>query len=288
MVGSSALGGFAGRIEANRAQLNDTQLQVVQWLHQNADEVISLSITDLAKRVGVSEATIVRSTKMLGYAGYSQIKMALAQEIAAIPFTIHEAVLPTDSDEAIIRKVFTSNAGSLQDTLNGFRTPDALMATDWIIAARKIEFYGIGASGLVATDAYQRFIKLGLQAHAETDGHAQAIRAALLNHEDVVIAISHSGRSADIVDAVSAAKAQGSRIITITQAGESPLEKLADARLFTAARETAWTEEAMASRIAQLTILDALFVIVARRLGEPAQRSMLMTRRATKRKRLAK
>jgi RpiR family carbohydrate utilization transcriptional regulator len=259
---------------------------LVQWLRDNAAEVTRLSITEVAMRVGVSEATIVRAAKALGYEGYPQIKIALALGMATGPGKIHEAVSPDDSDDAVIHKVFASNRGALDETLTGFRVADALSAANWISVARRVEFYGIGASGLVATDASQRFVKLGIDAHAETDGHAQAIRAVLLGPEDVVVAISHSGRSRDILDAVGLAKERGARIVTVTQAGDSPLSKIADAKLMTVAQETAWREEAMASRIAQLSILDALFVIVGRRLGTQALMSMERTRSATKNKRL--
>jgi DNA-binding MurR/RpiR family transcriptional regulator len=280
------LTGFSGRVEANQHALNATQTQVVQWLREHADEVIRLSITEVAIRSGVSEATVVRTAKALGYEGYTQIKMALAQGLATTSGMIHEAVTSEDSDDAVIRKVFASNGGALNDTLTGFRTAEAIMAANWLAAARRVECYGIGASGLVATDIAQRLLKLGVDAHSETDGHAQAIRAVLLSDRDVVLAISHSGRSRDILEAVNYAREGGAKVVTITQAGDNPLSKLADAKLMTVAQETAWRDEAMASRIAQLTILDALFVIVARRLGPTAKQAMERTRRATRDKRL--
>lgn len=158
-----------------------------------------------------------------------------------------------------------SNASALYDTLNGFRVEELERAVALVLQVRKIEFYGIGKSGLVATVACQRLVKLGLNAHAERDGHAQAIRAALLTEQDVVIGVSHSGRPLDIVDALKIAREGGAQIITVTQVGKSAVERLSHIRLYRVARETAFTSDAMASRIGQLSIFDAHFIAVALR-----------------------
>lgn len=277
--------GFSSRLTANPARLNKTQWEVATWIQSHADEVIRLSITEVAHRTDVSEATVVRTAKLLGFSGYSQMKVALAQSLVKGAGPIHEAVEESDSVDAVVRKVMLSNASALYDTLNGFRVEELERAVAVLLEARKIDFYGIGASGLVVADACQRLVKIGLNAHAERDGHAQAIRAALLTEADVVVGVSHSGRSLDIVDALRIAREGGAHVITVTQVGKSPVERLGDIRLYTVARETAFTSEAMSSRIAQLSIFDALFVSVALKMKDTATASLQRARIATSKKR---
>ncbi len=187
--------------------------------------MVHLSIIQLAEKTKSSEATIFRLCKRLGFSGYQDLKIALAQEIVQEPVQhIHEEMSPDDDIEVIIRKVFRTNISGLTDTFQLLDPADVEKAVEMIHRADRIEFYGNGGSGLIATDAYHKFMRTGINCIAHTDSHFQAMSAGLLGPESAVIGISHSGSNKDVLDAVKTAKSLGAGTIGITsyQSRRSP------------------------------------------------------------------
>ena len=272
-------------LTANR-QLATAERKVVHFLAENARDVVRMSVTEVAERSGTSEATVVRLCKKTGFSGFQDFKIQLAQDFSSPVQAIHEEVSVDDTLDTIVKKVFQANIVALEDTLARLRTEDVAKAVQLLSEAEQVLLCGVGNSGLIALDAEQRWLRLGLRVHTEVSGHNQAVRAALLGPKDVLVAISHSGASRDVIDAVKIAQANGSRIIAITHSGKSPLASLADVALYTAARETAFRTEAMSSRIAMLTILDALFVAMAIPRHEQVVETIMRIRRATAAKRV--
>lgn len=245
------------------SDLTAAEKKVADYILRRSDEVIHMSITELAQKSESSESTIVRLCKKLRLRGYQELRVALAQDLASPVRQIHEKVHLTDTPEQTMRKVFQAAAQALSDTESVLKVDHLAKAVEFVKDARSISFFGVGASGVIAQDAFYRFSKLGINCHVATDGHGQINKAVLLKAGDVAIGISHSGRSRDVVRTLDIARKQGAKTIAITQFGHSPITEVADTVLFTSSRETAFRTEAMASRIAQAAILDSLFVSVS-------------------------
>ncbi|XID92671.1 MurR/RpiR family transcriptional regulator [Paenibacillaceae bacterium WGS1546] len=243
--------------------LTSAEKKVAEYIAQNIEDVVRLSITELAQKSESSESTIVRLCKKLKLKGYQELRVLLAQESVSPVKRIHEKVSLTDTEEETMRKVFQAAAQALTDTESVLPVDQMVKAVRYLSEAESITFFGIGASGVIAQDAYYRFSKLGINCFAATEGHSQLNKAILLGEKDVVVGISHSGCTRDVVMALDVARKQGARTIAITQFGQSPIMDAADVVLFTSSRETAFRTEAMASRIAQSAILDSLFVSVS-------------------------
>ncbi|MEN8113927.1 MAG: MurR/RpiR family transcriptional regulator [Actinomycetota bacterium] len=253
--------GILVRIRESVPELTGAERRVADYVAAEPDETISLSITDLAQRSSASEATVVRLCKKLQLRGYQDLRIALAQDVGDDRIReIHEDVELDDDAGTVMSKVFAGAKRALDDTLAIANAEEMQKALDALSEVESLSFFGIGASGAVARDAYYRFMKLGYHCYALTDSSSQMTRVATMGPHDGVVAISHSGRSRDLVAAVEAASERGAVTIGITQFGRQPLVSVCDVTLFTSSGETAFRSEAMASRIAEHALLDSLLV----------------------------
>lgn len=263
MDSSEVSSGTFVRLREIEDDLTPSDRKVSDYIKKNKEEIIYLSITDLAQRCKVSESTIVRLCKKLRLKGYQELRVELAREIASPVKQIHEMVNLTDTVQDIQKKVFQAATQSLNDTSKTVSMDSMEKAIEWIKQCNSITFFGIGASGVIASDAFFRFSKLGIPSYIATDGHSQMNKAIHLSEKDVVVAISHSGKTRDVIHALDLVKKHGARTIAITQFGHSPITEVADLVLFTSSTETAFRSEAMASRIAQAALLDTICVAVS-------------------------
>ncbi len=250
---------FASRLHANNAKLSATEYKVADYIQSHYDDIIHLSIGDVAERSGASEASIVRLCKRLGYKGFQHLKISLAKEVVATDRQIVEVIDEKDDIAAIKKKIFQANIQGLYDSLDVCSDEELQKAVRAIEGAGVIEIYGTGASGAVALDAQHKFLKIGIKCLVYTDIFLQSMSASVLTPRDVVIVVSHTGSNKDVIHAAKLAKEQGACIIAITNFSRSPLTRVADIHLYTAANETMFRTDAIASRIAQLTIIDTLF-----------------------------
>ena len=267
-------------------RLRAAERKVVDFLLQHTADIVRMTVTDVAEGSGTSEATVVRVCQKGGLAGFQQLKIRLAQDLVSPLKAIHEEVSPDDQPADVVRKVFHANILALEDTLASLQPSEIERAVDILAQADHILVCGVGNAGLVALDAQQWWLRLGLQVSAEVAGERQAVRVALLGPRDAVVAISPSGSSRDILQAVTTARRNGSRVIGITHLGKSPLTGLADVVLATAARETAFRTEAMSSRIAMQSIVDVLFVTLGLRRYDTTVDNIMRIRAAMAERRL--
>jgi RpiR family transcriptional regulator, carbohydrate utilization regulator len=205
----------------------------------------------------------VRLCQHIGMKGFQDLKIGLARELVEPSKFIHEDVSPDDSTALVIAKVLQSDIAALIDTLKVLDAAALERAAKMILRAKRVEFYGIGSAGPVAVDIYYRMLRIGINCVVSIDSHMQAVSAALTDPEVVVLVISHSGSTRETLDAMRLAKTAGAQTIAITNYGKSPIQEYADVVLYTAAHETRFRTEAMMSRVAQLSVVDALFVCVA-------------------------
>lgn len=263
-------GAFNERVSEKMELLSKMEKKAAGYMLENQGELIYISITELADKVGTSEATISRVCTKLGYRGFQELKVSVARELVTSQEKIHEDLREDSSSEVIIDKIFSSAIQTLEMTQKSLDSEAVSKGIEVLCKARKIVTIGNGNAGAMAMDAAHKFLRIGMDAVAYTDGHLQMIAVVSLTPEDVVVAFSHSGSSKDAIEAVRVAKERGVTVITVTKSGNSPITKYADIKLYTRSQETKYRTYAIASRMAELTIIDTLYTGVSLRLNKKA------------------
>jgi RpiR family carbohydrate utilization transcriptional regulator len=270
------------RIRASIPALPPAEQRVAKLVLQDARTFASLPVSELADRSHVSKPTVVRFCRSVGYDGLADFKLKLAGTVnEGVPF-VHRAVDEDDKPADLIVKVVDNAVSALLKYRNdaaGHAFERAISAlTEAVKNGRRIEFYGVGNSGIVAQDAQHKFFRLGVNAIACSDGHVQVMSATMLQAGDCAVVISNSGRSRDLIDAADIARRKGATVIVITCSG-SPLAQMAQGsnQVMLAADhpEDYDRYSPMVSRLLHLTIVDILTTGVALRLGQQTLRPML-------------
>ena len=257
------LAAVLARIDSLWPSLGPAGQRIAQFIAEHPQEVVHMSVSEVAARTRSSEGSVVGLCKNLGATGFQQVKITLAQELVQPVQFIHEDLMKQDSVETTVRKIFQSNVQTLQDTQASLDVAAMAQAVKLLRKAKRIEIYGIGSAATIAEDAHYRMLRIGLNVKVVVDSHVQAISAALAGPGVVTLTISHSGSTHETVLATRLAKEAGATTICITNFGKSPLQAFSDLTLFTMARETNFRTEAMTSRLAQLAIIDALIACLA-------------------------
>ncbi len=271
------------RIRASIPALPPAEQRVAKLVLADPRSFAGLPVGELAERAHVSKPTVVRFCRSVGYDGLADFKLKLAGNVnEGVPF-VHRAVDDDDKAGDIVVKVIDNAVAAMLR----YRNAAAGQSVERAIAAlaeagrsgRRIEFYGVGNSGIVAQDAQHKFFRLGVSAAAVSDGHVQVMSATMLKAGDVAVIISNSGRSRDLLDVVEIARKKGATVIVITASG-SPLALQAQGapnHILLAADhpEDADRYSPMVSRLLHLLIIDILTTGVALRLGSAALRPML-------------
>ena len=245
------------KIEVLLEEMGRAEKKVAHWILEHSEEALPLSIVELAEKADCSEATIVRFSRRLGFAGFQEFKIALARENQTAPVNAH--MTAEDSAFEIYQKVCNDIYCSLERTQKSL-DPEALQqAAEAIKAAGSIAIFGLRYSTAVAVDASYKLLQAQYNAMAYTDSHLQKMAAMHLNPGDVVIGISRSGAAKEIIEAMQIAKERGAITVCITSQEKSPIVKCSDYVLYTSSSEPQYNKLALNSRIAQMSIIDALF-----------------------------
>jgi DNA-binding MurR/RpiR family transcriptional regulator len=245
----------------------------------------TVPLKEVADAAGVSEAMVVKTAKKLGFDGFRELRAALAEYKRLPAVDLHQEVTPEDTAETILQKVFRTSIQALEETLAILDIKAFKRAADLIHTSRQRDFYGLGGSAQIARDVAHKFLRIGIRTSVFDDSHMMAMSANLLGCGDLVIAFSHSGRSSGLVDAVQLAKANGASIIAVSNYDTGPIAELADAVLCSTAQGSPLTGENAAARIAQLNIMDAVFVAVAQKGYAQAEKNLSRTMAAVQTKR---
>ena len=254
---------------------------IADYILENPSNVSHSSISDLSNELGIADSTFFQFTKKLGYNGFKDFKMAmLMQENDFSAISIHENIQKSDNELTMAQKVFDSNMTTLTDTKNLLKEEDLKLAAAMINQSKRLFFFGVGGSEIVATDAYHKFLRSPITVFHSSDYHIQLMEASLLTPDDCGIFISHTGKSRETIELAQVAKNNGAKIIVITSHAASPLAKLGDVVFISISEETEFRSEALASRIAQLSIMDSLYVILMFINRDKAQQSIAKIRRS--------
>ncbi|WP_307792227.1 MurR/RpiR family transcriptional regulator [Streptomyces verrucosisporus] len=234
-----------------------------------------LTVTGLAERTGTSEATVVRTSRLLGYPGYRDLRLALAglaaQQASGASPSVTADIAVDDPIEEVIAKLAHDERQTLADTAAGLDPGQVEAAVHAMASARRIDLYGAGASALVAQDLAQKLLRIGLVAHAHADPHLAVTGAVQLRAGDVALAVTHSGRTVDVIEPLRVAFDHGATTVAVTGRPDGEIAQYADHVLTTStARESELRPAAMSSRTSQLLVVDCLFIGVAQRTYETA------------------
>lgn len=258
------------RIEQAYGSLGETVRQVADCILRQPAAAVGLSITELAQRSAVSDTTVLRFARALGYQGYRQFALALAVSVSEPIDTALDVHITNEDDlSTVVQKVFMAEAHALMKAPRTIDPTALQQAVDALARARCIHCYAVGGSGLLATEAVYRLVHLGLNCIAVYDPIQIAVQASLLSPADVAIGFSQSGRTHSTVMGLAAARASGATTIGITSRPRCPLVEHSDVPLVLLELQAAYRGAHLDSKIAELTLIDALATCLARQLPAP-------------------
>lgn len=263
------MSGVLIKIKSHYDQLPDAYRRLADCVLKHPEEVPFLSVHKLAELASVSVASATRFAHELGYANFKEFKRQLGRDTVHSFEAIDEAIAPTDREDDIIDKAFSGNIRSLEETLKILDRANLKRAADVIVRCRRLVFVGVGSSGHIAGDAALRFAQLDLPAEAHSDPYHVLNQSSRAGPKDVVFGISHSGRSAITVQALQLAMQNGAMTMGISNYPKSPLNQASRIFFCTSFPEARVKVAALSSRVAQIGLLDTLYLLVARKLRGP-------------------
>jgi len=284
---SDATGGLIVHISGLLPSLSPAEQRVARLVVADPAQAARRTITDLATAAETSEATVIRFCRSVGMPGYPQLRIRLAAEAARRVEPPDARVvggdIPPGADLAqIIATIAFNDARAVEETAEQLDPAICEQVVDALAAAARIDIYGAGASGVVAADFQQKLHRVGRTAFYFPDVHTALTSAALLGSGDVALGISHTGTTSDVIEVLAQARERGALTVALTNFPRSPIAEVADFVLTTAARETTYRSGAMASRLAQLTVVDCLFVGVAAHNRARTRRALEVTAEAVR------
>lgn len=280
------------RVKAAIPALPPAEQRVAKLLLSDARAFATLPVSELADRAHVSKPTVVRFCRSVGYDGLADFKLKLAGSVnEGVPF-VHRAVDEDDKPGDLIVKVIDNAVAALLHYRNeaaGHAFERAIkVLSEAGRTGRRIEFYGVGNSGIVAQDAQHKFFRLGINTAAWSDNHVQLMSATMLNPGDCAVLISNSGRSRDLIEVVEVARKRGATTIVITASG-SPLAALGQLPgqiLLTVDHPEDFERYSpMVSRLLHLTTIDILTTGVALAMGQALRPTLQEIKRTLRSKR---
>jgi DNA-binding MurR/RpiR family transcriptional regulator len=245
----------------------------------------AMPLRDVAAVSGVSEAMVVKVAKKLGFTGFRDFRQGLVDYYRSDIAALHAEISADDTSGEIVQKVFRTAMQALEETFAILDLEAFDRAADVLHRARQRDLYGLGGSAQIARDVSHKFLRIGIRSSVFDDAHMMMMSAALLGPDDVAIAFSHSGSTAAVIDAVDLARRNGARTIAVTNYPDSMLARAVDVVLCSTAQNNPLLGENATARIAQLNLLDALFVAVAQRDRAAADQNLARTMRAVQSKR---
>lgn len=274
------------KLQGLREKLSDKEQAVAGFLTSDPQGFVALSISALASRCGVSETVIIRLYRKLGYEGFHQFKIDIAQSLTeAAPEGLGN-LKTGDSLDTIKRKVFAITRQALEDSVESVSSSELERALEALKSANRVVVAAFGGSSSVGLDLVHKLLKLGIIATLHSDPHMQAMSATIMGPGDVLVAISHSGNSRDIVEALEIARHRGVTTILLTGFPHSPAAKAAEITLVAVSRETEYQTDSMTSRIVQLAVVDTLYVAMIFAQKETALTTIRETSVAAAKKKL--
>lgn len=237
-------------MEQHKHTFTKSENKIYDYILAHPDKVLYHSLTELSELSGVAEATVLRFFRKLGFKGFQDFKFLFAQEVPPANHSVQ--------DESFVHRIRNSIVQAIEDSSEVVDMDTLEKSIQAIDAAEDVVIFGIGSSGIAGLDMQNRLMRIGKHVSAITDSHFQIMRASSLTEKSVVIAISLTGSTKDIVDAVKLAKEKNATVIALTNYVKSPLTKYADFVLLSSAKESPLDSGSLVSKIAQLYLIDLI------------------------------
>ncbi len=264
--------------------LTKSEKKLCEYVLSDQNLVIHSTITELSETCGVSDSTIIRFCRKLGFKGYHDFKLALAQEVSAKDSQKEEVlsgpIEPGDSIETIAKKFYSINIEALEQTMDLMDYNEISRCADMIIKAKKVHFIGIGHSGITAQEAKYKFMRIGIDTDVYSDGHTMIMMASIMGRDDLVFAISHSGNTVEVTNALKVAKEVGAETICISHGANSNIVEYADGKIIYVSTETKFQTGALSTKIAQSFVIDLIYTEVVRKIMDKAILKKMKTTKA--------
>jgi len=260
----SFMTGGLGMLKEMLPKLPPSERKIAEYILKNPQQSISMTALELGKKSSTSGAAVIRLCKSLDLKGFQDLKLRIAGDLQKTTDEGFRDIKPNESLLSIVDKMVNNSISAIRETAELINTSELEKAINLLSNAKSIHFVGVGASAIIAEDAQQKFLRINKAAYAFTDMHMAVTLIANASEEDVVVGISYSGETSEIVRVLELAKQKNIKTISLTKYGSSPLGKVADVRLYSSAtREPTFRSGATSSRIGQLQIIDILFLCVA-------------------------
>lgn len=267
-------------IRMKREGMTETEKKVVDWLLDPMRFSKQTALNTVAEALGVSEALVVKVAKLLGFSGFRELRRELTSSLEqSRSFT--QELSNQDTTQNLIDRVFNV---SMQTILEGRAILDSdvlSQAAKYFFSAKNRDLYAAGGSNSICDDIAHKFLRIGIRCNSYRDMHFMMMSASLLTEDDVVLVVSHSGKTKDLLQAVHQARKNGAKIICITHSDVSPIAKLADFVICTPAPDTPLLGKNASARILQLILVDMFFVAVAQQDIQQSEENLHLTFRAT-------
>lgn len=244
--------------------LPPSEKKLADYILENPEDSIMLTALSLGKESGTSSAAVIRLCKSLGLKGFQELKIRVAGDLQEQTGYGYRDIEPNDKTENLIEKMTSNTIQTIKETVDMMRESDLESAADALSKAKSIVIIGFGASYIAAKDAEQKFTRIDKFVQAFSDVHMGATAIANKGPDDVVVGISFSGKTKQVIDLLELAKQKNVKTIGITKTGKSPVSNITDIQLHTsAAKEATFRSGATSSRMAQLHVIDILLMVIA-------------------------
>lgn len=244
--------------------LTNTEKKIANYIQDNLNEIKTLNSSELAKKIRVSQSSIVKFTKKIDYNGFTEFKRALIEATSKkTEDYIHNKITISDSPETMIKKLVNENKIAIDSTIDINNYTSFEKVATLIHESNRIFIFGIGASNLVSSDFAHKLLKLNKTTIYESSSHFQVVNSTLVTESDLVFSISFSGKSKEVLIATKEAKKRGAKIVSLTKLADNPLSEMSDISLYSAVQDGLFRSSAISSRIAQLMVIDIIFLMYA-------------------------
>ncbi|MFD1884537.1 MurR/RpiR family transcriptional regulator [Paenibacillus wenxiniae] len=245
--------------------ITPSERKVASFILEQPQRLVGMSVAQLAEQSGGSQAAVIRLCKSAGFKSYQELMLKVAGDLQEErqPQAGYQEIQPNDSIDRLIDNISTNNIQSIRDTIKILDPERVKQAIDVLLKAKRIFLFGIGISQLIAADAQHKFLRINRPCFAFSDADLQLISSVMLTPQDVVIGISYSGQTPITAECMRLAREAGACTISLTRYGNTPISTLADIALHTSSIESTMRSGATSSRIAQLNVIDILYLGIA-------------------------
>nr|WP_307776147.1 MurR/RpiR family transcriptional regulator [uncultured Cetobacterium sp.] len=265
------------KLKELKESFTKNEKKISEYLLDNIEEIKNLNTYELAIKCGVSQASVVRFSKKLGFKGFPEFKIALSTDVATVIKDesiniIYDEIQLDDSIDVLAKKVVYENMKTVEDTYKVLDFDEIEKTANEIERAKRVFILGAGFSGIVAKDFQYKLWELGKMVVFDTDQHIQLTNASTACEDDIVFVISHSGKTLDIYNTLLEFKKNNAKIISLTKFASNPIKDISDINLSTVVEKNNFRSTSLSSRMAQLTVIDILYVKLIQKNRDKAER----------------